>query len=491
MFGSNILEVAIGIIFVYLLLSLICTALNEGIASLIDKRGKNLVEGIKNLLNDPKFTGLAQQVYNHGLIGGISQYASNPDKRTRLPSYMSSSNFSLALLDILAARGAIAGKYGELLDNAESAEDAYEEAREAAAGSPNDRNLADAANQAKTARDQTRARLETLADQAKTAYDQALQASSAAPGDADLARKTAQARNSINSINAAVKMLDARRAAIASAKNPREVKLLLTASATLKEALAYAREFAAQHPDPLGNIQEGLRKLPEGHTKETLLVLVDKTRREVTAIEHQAEAFRENLEGWFNNAMERVGGWYKRWTQRVLLCLAAIVVVISNADTVMLIQRLSKDNALRASLVAAAQDAVKTQPAVKLAEPTSEGMSPAPAESQPGPSTGMSGAPGLQAVLEAAENIKLPVGWSFDPNNREDPGYFESPELSWKFARWTFYKLFGLLVSILAVSMGAPFWFDTLNKFVNLRSTGTRPGETSKGGGRSARRGEQ
>src|SRR5687768_16517514 len=130
MFGSNILEVAIGIIFVYLLLSLICTALNEGIASLIDKRGRNLVAGIKNLLNDPKFTGLAQQVYNHGLIGGISQYASNPDKRTRLPSYISSSNFSLALLDILAARGAIAGKYGELLVNAESAEDAYEEARE-------------------------------------------------------------------------------------------------------------------------------------------------------------------------------------------------------------------------------------------------------------------------------------------------------------------------------------------------------------------------
>ncbi|HEU4854829.1 MAG TPA: hypothetical protein VFS89_06010, partial [Nitrosospira sp.] len=60
LFGSNILEVGIAVIFVYLLLSIVCTAFNEGIASLIDKRGKNLVEGIKNLLNDPKFTGLAQ-----------------------------------------------------------------------------------------------------------------------------------------------------------------------------------------------------------------------------------------------------------------------------------------------------------------------------------------------------------------------------------------------------------------------------------------------
>ena len=86
MFGSSILEVAIGVTFVYLLLSLICTALNEAIASLLEKRGANLFEGIKNLLNDPTFTGLAQQLYNHGLIGGISQHASNPNEPTRRPS---------------------------------------------------------------------------------------------------------------------------------------------------------------------------------------------------------------------------------------------------------------------------------------------------------------------------------------------------------------------------------------------------------------------
>ena len=115
MFGSSILEAAIAVIFVYLLLSLMCTALNEGIASLIQKRGKNLFEGIKNLLNDPTFTGLAQQVYNHGLIGGISQNAAKPGKQTRLPSYISSENFSLALLDILGTRGIISAEYGDLL----------------------------------------------------------------------------------------------------------------------------------------------------------------------------------------------------------------------------------------------------------------------------------------------------------------------------------------------------------------------------------------
>ncbi|SEA54841.1 hypothetical protein [Nitrosospira multiformis] len=449
LFGSNILEVGIAVIFVYLLLSLVCTALNEGIASLIDKRGKNLVEGIKNLLNDPKFTGLAQQLYNHGLIGGISQYASDPSKRTRLPSYMSGESFSLALLDILSARGIIAGKYGDLLANAEAADDAYEEALEAAAVTPGDPQRVAAVTQAKDARDRARVALEAIAEKAKVAYGQAVQAAKTAPDDTALVKAEAEARHEIDSISAALKMLDARHAAIASAKNPKEVKLLLTAGATLKEALAFARDFATEYPDPLGNIQEGLKRLPEGHTKETLLVLVDKTRREVTAIEHQAEAFRKNLEDWFNKAMERVGGWYKRWTQRVLLCLATLVVVASNADTVMLIERLSKDNVLRASIVAAAEDTVKTQVDAVSAD----------------------------TALKAAENLKLPVGWSLDPN---DPGYFRTPKLSWEYTGWAFYKIFGLLISILAVTLGAPFWFDTLSKFVNLRSAGTPPGESSK-----------
>lgn len=479
LFGSNILEVGIAVIFVYLLLSLICTALNEGIASFIDKRGKNLMEGIKNLLNDPKFTGLAQQVYNHGLVGGISQYASNPKKRTRLPSYMSSESFSLALLDILAARGIIAGKHGDLLVNAESADDAYEEALEAVAAAPNDPVRVEAVKQAKTAQEQAWVELETVASNAKVAYDQAVQAADAAPGDAALAKMAAEAKHTTDSINAAVKMLGARRAAVASAKSPKEVKLLLDAGTTLKEALAFARDFAAEYPNPLNNIREGLKRLPEGHTKETLLVLVDKTRREVTTIEHQAEAFRKNLEDWFNQAMERVGGWYKRWTQRVLLGLATLVVIASNADTVMLIEQLSKDNVLRASLIAAAEQTVKTRAAVQPTERPAEGT----ATSTPA-TDAKSDTPDLRTVLKTAENVKLPVGWSINP---DDPGYFPIPNLSWEYAGWAFYKAFGLLISVLAVSLGAPFWFDTLSKVVNLRSAGTPPGEISKNARQPAR----
>jgi hypothetical protein len=455
MFGSNVLEVAIGVIFVYLLLSLICTALNEGIASLLDKRSSNLFEGIKNLLNDPKFTGLAQQLYNHGLIAGTSQHAADPGKMTRKPSYMSPANFSLALLDILGARGIIANKYGDLLARAEKADDDYEEASVAAAKAPRDAAIVAAQAQAKVASDEARAGLEAVVAQAKTAYDQARQAANGAPGDANLAAVATKAGNDAEIADAALRMLDARRAAVDCARNPKETALFVKASTTLKEALGFVRAFAAEYPDPLKNIREGLKKLPDGDTKETLLVLIDKTRREVTSVEHQAEAFRRNLEGWFNHAMERVSGWYKRWTQRVLLGLAIIVVVISNADTLMLIEWLSKDDTLRASLAAAAQEAVKT------------------------PISSNAAAADLQQVLRSTENVQLPIGWSLKP---DDPRHFKFLEFEWspKFAGWTFYKIFGLMISILAVSLGAPFWFDTLSKFVNVRSAGAPPGEIRK-----------
>jgi hypothetical protein len=472
MFGSSILEAAIAVLFVYLLLSLMCTALNEGIASLIQKRGKNLFEGIKNLLNDPTFTGLAQQVYNHGLIGGISQHAAEPGKKTRLPSYVSSENFSLALLDILGTRGIISSEYGDLLANAESADDAYEEALRAAKATPGDPRLAAAVESAKAAQERTVAALQAIADKAKAAQDQAAQAASANPGDAELSLRALEARNASEKILATMGLLDARRAAIASSKNPKELRLLLLAGSTLRYALAMGRAFAAQYPDPLGNIEQALKRLPDGHTRETLLVLVDKTRREVVEVEHQAEAFRRNLENWFNDAMNRVGGWYKRWTQRVLLILATLLVLIANADTVMLVQQLSANSALRASLVAAAEDAVRTLPRPSGAEPASSASEPGtnPGETKRDETT-------IQYVLQKTQSLQLPVGWSLDP---KDPRYFRSPEFSLDFADWAFYKIFGLLVSILAVSMGAPFWFDTLSKFVNLRSAGTPPGETSK-----------
>ena len=114
MFGSRILEVAIGIIFVFLLVSLICSAIREGIESWLKSRAAFLEHGIRELLHDRHAVGIARSVYTHPLIYGLYAADYEPRSSTRplsalsrggnLPSYIPSRNFALALLDI-AARG--------------------------------------------------------------------------------------------------------------------------------------------------------------------------------------------------------------------------------------------------------------------------------------------------------------------------------------------------------------------------------------------------
>jgi hypothetical protein len=113
MFGSKILEVAIGVIFVFLLVSLICSAIREGIESWVKARAAFLEQGIRELLHDKSAVGIARAVYTHPLIYGLylDQYRPRTDARLdalsrggNLPSYIPARSFALALLDI-AARG--------------------------------------------------------------------------------------------------------------------------------------------------------------------------------------------------------------------------------------------------------------------------------------------------------------------------------------------------------------------------------------------------
>src|SRR3954463_7293047 len=110
MFGSNILEIAIGLIMMFILVSTICTAIREGIEAWLKTRAAYLEQGIRQLLNDKNGTGLARNLYEHPLINGLYNdgYTPGADKGTpslfaagrNLPSYITSKNFALALIDI-------------------------------------------------------------------------------------------------------------------------------------------------------------------------------------------------------------------------------------------------------------------------------------------------------------------------------------------------------------------------------------------------------
>jgi len=405
-------------IFVYLFLSLICSAINEGIASLINKRGKNLFEGVKNLLNDPKFTGLAQQLYTHGLVDGISQEAANPEKPNRYPSYMPSNTFALALLDILGSQG-LKESWSDVVNQRQKELDA---AQAQLKSNPADAALQKIVNDAQAALEKAREALEKADEVAKLHAD---------------AAKAAEA-----------------------VKGPKDFTNLRAASTKRQQALVIGRILAAEYPDPLGNIQRAVEKLPGGHTKESLFVLIDKTKRETALVsnqsanaQHQVERLQKNVEQWFNDTMDRVGGWYKRWTQKILLVIAVVIVFAANADTLMLAKRFMRDNALRGSIVSAAEKTIQNN----AANPADDMQA-------------------RQNLLKDAEKLNLPLGWiraDGDPYKND-----QVPSAS-DIGGWLL-KVLGLLISAFAVSMGAPFWFDTLSKFINLRGAGTPPGETKK-----------
>ncbi len=100
MFGSNVLEVASGLVFVYMLLSLLCSTINEQvIARFFALRAKNLEAGITNMLANSQGDTLVQQFYENPLIKGLSQNAGSG--KARKPSYIPADIFALALMDIV------------------------------------------------------------------------------------------------------------------------------------------------------------------------------------------------------------------------------------------------------------------------------------------------------------------------------------------------------------------------------------------------------
>lgn len=128
MFNTAILDVAIGLIFIYLLLSLMCTAANEIIELLLKKRAIDLEHGIRELLDPDSKAGeakIVQEFYDHPLINGLFEGSYEKSgiktkrhwvKRTQLPSYIPARNFALALMDLIrpgvAAGGAVAERSG-------------------------------------------------------------------------------------------------------------------------------------------------------------------------------------------------------------------------------------------------------------------------------------------------------------------------------------------------------------------------------------------
>jgi len=152
---------------------------------------------------------------------------------------------------------------------------------------------------------------------------------------------------------------------------------------------------------------------------------------------------QRQIEIWFNNSMERVSGWYKRRVQACTIGIAVIVAAALNVDSVMITRHLAQDGALRTVIAAEATQAAQQPP--------------------PDPQGGASSS--VKSRVQGIDALGIPLGW---PN----------PDGAPTGLTWYLTKVLGILLTAGAASLGAPFWFDVLNRFVSIRSAGKAPEET-------------
>jgi hypothetical protein len=438
MFGSNALEIAIGVVFVFLVVSLLCTAINELIAGMMRSRARELERGIFNLLDgtttiapappsqpaeaaaqpapgkpDPSW---ARRFFAHPLINALS-------KDNQCPSYVPSVTFVTVLKHLV------------------------------------------------------------------------------------------------------------------SESNPHRQTL---------ETPVFSRPLSGLSSfDQTRKAIEGIQDNTE--LRRALLALVEEARSDVTPGVSDTAKFDARVQVWYDHAMERVGGWYKRKTQRTLTIIAVCIVFVGNIDAIAIFRSLATDSTLRASIVAAAESYAKRNPAPTTRDALHEGGPPAGdgrAGSQP-PDLSTSISKVQQSVTQL-DNLGIPIGWiPWKAGHAQSLGYEQAAldstrdaaslqkriqvtrdpetcsELQGQYARilrdadeararatesraiedrsprgdnlwdlflvilpqspWVFItKIGGLLVTAAAASLGAPFWFDLLNRFISIRSTGKAPEEKPK-----------
>lgn len=185
--------------------------------------------------------------------------------------------------------------------------------------------------------------------------------------------------------------------------------------------------------NPQDNKQQLARAL------ETLLLDVQSVGNQIQNADQALAQARKRTEAWFDDAMERLSGSYKRRAQYSAIVIGMIIAIGTNADSL------------------AIANALWTQPLVREAIVTQ-------AEQLELPEDPNNVAPELHLEnLSTLQSLSLPIGWAKENIPTDFNGWF--------------LKAGGILLSGAAAAQGAPFWFEILRKLLNFRSNPTPPKE--------------
>jgi hypothetical protein len=175
---------------------------------------------------------------------------------------------------------------------------------------------------------------------------------------------------------------------------------------------------------------------------------------------NDADTFRTAVENWYDDHMDRVSGWYKRHVARITLAVGAVLVLLLNINTITIGRALYSDSAVRTAV---------SSVAARTTGCTGQSQQACLAQ--------------LQSHLASATQNSLPLGWAtvagcaastVHCNWLERRGFW-APGAHGAAVWQLLLVLIGFLVTIVALTPGAQFWFGLLAKLGSLRSTGPPP----------------
>ena len=390
---------------------------------------------------------LTQQFYAYPLIANLYQRPKRPGRKARLPSYIPAGKFSATLFELIIRMGK---------DNSPIEKMTYEiENHLVSIESPEQQKLA-------------RQDWEAISETARNVAGSGL----------------------------GIAALDSLKFQV-QAFGEKYPELKTTVDSLVPQLDTYYGQFVEEQPalSKSGtNTGSGIRQFRLGVS--ALRVTNPRLNETVTAIVKQTEIYsppeeqalamtRVNLESWFNDAMDRLSGAYKRRAQSIAFVIGLILALLLNVDTINVANKLWREPTLRQAIIAQAENYVP--PAGSLAA------------SPTGP---LDNIPALEKQLQA---LNIPFGWTIAPfntggslctllpiqsgqvmgipslNNQGQPVCNGIRNFPIDLNGWLL-KGLGLLITGLAAAQGAPFWFDILKKIINVRGTGTNPVEQKPAG---------
>jgi hypothetical protein len=215
----------------------------------------------------------------------------------------------------------------------------------------------------------------------------------------------------------------------------------------------------------LDTVRQSLQKImsqdPMPAYMAPLMPLMTSVNTLVTTAEDDITSVRTSIENWYNDHMDRVSGWYKRHVAWFTIIAGAILVILLNINAITVGRALYSNSVIGSAVATAAGN----RPPCTTADSTCLGQ--------------------LQTDLATAAQAGLPIGWATVSACAD-----ARPACNWWQARgitsttgssaWQILLVVvGFLITIVALSPGARFWFDLLGKLGTLRSTGPKPTSSS------------